>query len=256
MLKVITFNANGIRAAAKKGFFLWLAQQNADVVCIQETKAQKEQLSEEFFPFPFNYYHSAEKKGYSGVAIYARKEPIKIEEGIGWNEVDCEGRWLSIFYENLQIISLYMHSGTSGEVRQQEKEKFMAKLLPYLENLSKNGHQIILTGDINIAHTEKDLKNWKANVNCSGFLLHEREWLSELFSGSYKDAFRIVNQNDDEYSWWSQRSKTARINNVGWRIDYQIITNSLSDKVLNAQIYKDEVFSDHAPVIIEYDYSL
>lgn len=257
MSKIITFNANGIRAAARKNFFDWLANQNADIVCIQETKAQVQDLEGEalYYPFPYNYYHSGVKKGYSGVALYLKHKPDQIQEGIGWEDIDREGRFLSATYGDLEVISLYLHSGTSGEERQKVKEDFMSRFLPYLIEKLKDNKKVILCGDINIAHKEIDIKNWRTNQNSSGFLPHERQWLTNLFSSGYSDAFRLVNKNEAEYSWWSYRG-FARKTNAGWRIDYQIISDNLKDKVISAQIYKDEVFSDHAPVIIEYDFSI
>ncbi|SUO95762.1 exodeoxyribonuclease III [Suttonella ornithocola] len=253
MFKIITFNANGIRAAERKGFFHWLATQDADAVCIQETKAQLPQLegNEAFFPLAHNYYHDAEKKGYSGTALYLKHAPDAVKMGIGWPEIDSEGRYLEARYGRLHLISLYMHSGTSGDHRQTLKEDFMAKFLPYLTDLVQSGAEVILCGDINIAHTEKDIRNWKGNLKNSGFLPHERQWLTDLFAGDYKDAFRLVNNEEHQYTWWSQRGK-ARINNVGWRIDYQIISNGLADKVIDAEIYTQENFSDHAPLIMTY----
>lgn len=255
MFKIITFNANGIRAAQRKGFFQWLAQQDADVVCIQETKAQLSQLQGDsvFFPLAHNIYHDAEKKGYSGVALYLKRQPDEIKSGIGWQEIDVEGRYLEARYGNLRIISLYMHSGTSGEDRQTLKEAFMAKFLPYLNELANTGDRVIVCGDINIAHTERDIRNWKGNLKNSGFLPHERQWLTDLFAGAYKDAFRLVNNEEHQYTWWSQRGQ-ARAKNVGWRIDYQIISNNLVDTVKTAEIYTAENFSDHAPLILTYDF--
>lgn len=253
MFKIITLNANGIRAAERKGFFQWLEQQNADAVCIQETKAQQSQLEGNpvFFPFDYNYYHDAEKKGYSGTALYLKYKPDEVKTGIGWEEVDCEGRYLEARYGDLHIISLYMHSGTSGEERQAKKDAFMIKFRPYLDDLAADNHRVILCGDINIAHMERDIRNWKGNLKNSGFLPHERQWLSDLFALNYKDAFRLINQEELQYTWWSQRSR-AREKNVGWRIDYHIITNNLADQVIDAEIYIGEVFSDHAPVVITY----
>lgn len=251
--KIITFNANGIRAAARKGFFQWLVEQNADAVCIQETKAQFSQLEndEQFQPFNHNYYHDAEKKGYSGVALYLKHQPKMIKKGIGWAEIDNEGRFIEAQYENFSIISLYMHSGTSGEARQMLKEAFMAKFLPYLTKRAQAGEKLILCGDLNIAHTENDLKNWKNNLKNSGFLPQERQWLTDVLSAGYADAFRLINQDAHQYTWWSQRGQ-ARANNVGWRIDYQLISQALADTVETAEIYTESVFSDHAPVIITY----
>ncbi|PIE82092.1 MAG: exodeoxyribonuclease III [Cardiobacteriales bacterium] len=253
MFKIISFNANGIRAAERKGFFQWLAGENADAVCIQETKAQFHQLQDKptFSPLLFNYYHDAQKKGYSGTALYLKHPPQKIIEGIGWPEIDEEGRYIEARYEQFSIISLYMHSGTSGEHRQEKKEAFMARFWPYLQQRQNNGERIILCGDINIAHTEKDIRNWKGNLKNSGFLPHEREWLTTLFSNGYNDAFRLVNQEEHQYTWWSQRGQ-ARNNNVGWRIDYQIITDNLIDNVISANIYTEQRFSDHAPLIMCY----
>lgn len=255
MIRIITANVNGIRAAAKKGFFTWLAQQNADVVCLQETKAQQHQLTDEIF-HPTGYhchYHDAQKKGYSGVAIYSRFKPCQVIEGIGWQEIDAEGRYLEIQLPHFNVISLYMHSGTSGDVRQMLKFEFMQRFMPYLRQLHEKAQEYIICGDWNIAHKPIDLKNWKANQTHSGFLPEERAWMDELFGNSnFVDAFRVVNQQPDQYTWWSHRGK-AWENNTGWRIDYQVITPGLRDKVLNAMIYKEERFSDHAPLIIDYN---
>ena len=253
MFKIITFNANGIRAAARKGFFRWLAEQDADAVCIQETKAQEDQLKDDpmYYPLAHNYYHDAEKKGYSGVALYLKHPPQTVRHGIGWAEIDCEGRYLEAVYPTHSIISLYMHSGTSGDERQQKKEAFMAKFAPWLQARAQAGERLILCGDINIAHTEKDLKNWKGNLKNSGFLPQERQWLTDLFADDYRDAFRLVNNEEHQYTWWSQRGN-ARANNVGWRIDYHIISANLADLVESASIYTAEPFSDHAPLTITY----
>ena len=253
MFKIITFNANGIRAAARKGFFQWLNAQDADAVCIQETKAQLPQLEGDatYFPFAHNHYHDAEKKGYSGVALYLKHPPQAVQHGIGWAEIDSEGRYLEARYPGFSLISLYMHSGTSGEERQAKKEAFMAKLAPWLNARAAAGERLILCGDINIAHTEKDLKNWKGNLKNSGFLPQEREWLTELFAGEFRDAYRLIHPDAEQYTWWSQRGN-ARANNVGWRIDYHIISQNLAGQVESASVYTDENFSDHAPLILTY----
>ncbi len=253
MFKIITFNANGIRAAERKGFFQWLANQDADAVCIQETKAQLPQLESNpaFFPLAHNYYHDAQKKGYSGTALYLKHAPDSVQSGIGWPEIDEEGRYLEARYGNFRLISLYMHSGTSGDHRQEKKEAFMKKFRPYLDELADAGERVIVCGDINIAHTERDIKNWKGNLKNSGFLPHERQWLTDLFGAHYKDGFRLVNDQEAQYTWWSQRGQ-ARANNVGWRIDYQIVSNNLADQVESASIYTAENFSDHAPLILTY----
>lgn len=254
-MRIITLNANGIRSAERKGFFAWMQQQNAEIICIQETKAQLHQLNSD--PFcPINYhcfYHDAKKKGYSGVAIYCKKQPDKIISGIGWKDVDAEGRFIEAQFGNLSVISLYMPSGSSGEVRQAFKFHFMEKFAPYLHECSQNGRYYIICGDWNIAHKEIDLKNWRGNKKNSGFLPEERAWLDQLLTEEHwLDAFRLVNQNPDQYTWWSNRGQSWA-KNVGWRIDYQIISPALKDKVLAASIYKDERFSDHAPLIMDYD---
>lgn len=254
-LKVITLNANGIRSAERKGFFNWLHQQNADVVCVQETKSQLEQLAPEIFcPAGFHcYYNDAEKKGYSGVALFSKKEPLKIEKKLGWDCPNTEGRYLQADFEDYSVVSLYLPSGTSGEHRQIIKYDFMAQYMQVLQKILQEKRSFIICGDWNIAHKEIDLKNWKANQNYTGFLPEERAWLDELFyKVGFIDAFRAVNQQPDQYTWWSSRSRTARANNVGWRIDYQIVTPDLKDKIISAEIYTQQIFSDHAPLIMEY----
>lgn len=255
-MRIITLNANGIRAAARKGFFDWLSSQQADVVCIQETKAQPEQLSDDlFYPEGYHtYYFSAEKKGYSGTALYCRKEPDDVHSGLGWEPMDNEGRWLQADYGDLSIISLYLPSGSSSEERQQVKFEVMDGLMAHLQTLIKDGRQYIITGDWNIAHKEIDLKNWKSNQKNSGFLPEERQWMTQLFDDvGWVDAFRVINQEADQYTWWSNRGQ-AWAKNVGWRIDYHIVTPGLKDRIKSTSIYKDERFSDHAPLIFDYDY--
>jgi exodeoxyribonuclease-3 len=255
-MRIITFNANGIRSAARKGFFIWMQQQEADIICIQETKAQIHQLDPDPF-WPQNYYcfyHDAEKKGYSGVALYCRKEPDKVISGIGWPDVDAEGRFIEARFGNLSVISLYLPSGTSGEIRQAIKFKFMDRFMLYLQECSQSGRDYIICGDWNIAHKEIDLKNWRGNQKNSGFLPEERAWLSQLFAkGHWLDAFRLVNEAEEQYTWWSNRGQSW-LKNVGWRIDYQIISAALKNKVMTTSIFKDERFSDHAPLIMDFDY--
>ncbi len=257
-MRIITVNTNGIRAAERKGFFPWLAQQNADVVCIQETKAQPDQLTADVFHPEgyYCYYHSAIKKGYSGVAIYSKHKPNKIIEGMGFDDIDSEGRYLEVQIGNLSVISLYLPSGSSKEERQAFKYDVMDRFMPYLQERANDGRDYVVCGDWNIAHKEIDLKNWKANQKNSGFLPEERAWMTQLFEQeSWHDAFRLVNQEADQYTWWSNRGQ-AWAKNVGWRIDYHVISEQLKDKVLSTSIYKDERFSDHAPLIVDYDYAL
>jgi exodeoxyribonuclease-3 len=259
-MRIITFNANGIRAAQRKGFFDWLDQQDADIVCIQETKAQVAQLDTAlFYPKPFHcYYHDAQKKGYSGVAIYSKKKPDDIIYGIGINEIDAEGRVIEARFGKLSVISLYLPSGSSGDERQRFKFSVLDQFKMYLDTLASLGRDIILCGDWNIAHKPIDLKNWRANQNSSGFLPEERAWLDALFATQqWIDAFRLVNQEIDQYTWWSNRGQ-AWEKNVGWRIDYQIISTSLSQTVQRVAIHKPKLkqdgFSDHAPLTIDYHY--
>jgi exodeoxyribonuclease-3 len=257
-MRIITLNANGIRSAARKGFFVWMQQQEADIICIQETKAQIHQLDPDHF-CPQNYYcfyHDAEKKGYSGVALYCRKQPDKIISGIGWPDVDAEGRFIEAQFGNLSVISVYLPSGTSGESRQAIKFKFMDRFMPYLQACALNSRDYIICSDWNIAHKEIDLTNWRANQKNSGFLPEERAWMDQLFGDGYwVDAFRLINKEAGQYTWWSNRGQ-AWAKNVGWRIDYQVISLTLKDKVISISIYKDERFSDHAPLIVDYDYTL
>lgn len=257
-MRVISFNANGIRSAARKGFFVWLSEQHADLVCIQETKAQEHQLDRDsHYPDGFYcYYHDAVKKGYSGVAVYTRLKPDYRAAGLGWPDVDVEGRYLEVRFGDLAVISLYLPSGSSGEARQAVKFDLMQRLMASLKDMKQSGREYILCGDWNIAHKEIDLKNWKGNRNHSGFLPEERAWMDELFGpAGFVDAFRTVNSRPEHYTWWSNRGQ-AWAKNVGWRIDYQVITPGLAGRVRAAAIYKEQRFSDHAPLIIDYEYDL
>ena len=257
-MRIISINTNGIRAAAKKGFFDWLKTTDADVVCIQETKAQEHQLDPAIFcPEPYYCeFHDAEKKGYSGVAIYSKVKPQKVIKGLGWPDIDIEGRYIEFQYKGLSIISLYMHSGSSSEQRQAVKFDFMERFMDYLQSLRRKRREFIICGDWNIAHKKIDIKNWRSDQKNSGFLPEERAWMDKLFDEvGFVDAFRVVNQEAHQYTWWSNRGQ-AWANNTGWRIDYQVITPKLKPLVKAASIYKDERFSDHAPLIIDYDYTL
>lgn len=254
-MRIITLNLNGLRSAAKKGYFSWLLEQQADVVCMQETKAHISQLEEKWLqPDDFQgYFFDAQKKGYSGVGIYSRFKPQKIWKGLGWQTADEEGRYLQLDFENVSIISLYMPSGTSGEERQRIKFEFLNLFSAHLKKLLNSGREFIICGDWNIAHKKIDIKNWRGNQKHSGFLPEERAWMDELFGTlGFVDAFRVVNQEEDQYTWWSNRGQ-AWLKNVGWRIDYQVITPGLKKYVSRVAIYKDERFSDHAPLIIDYE---
>lgn len=255
-MRIISFNANGIRSAGRAGFFNWLQAQDADFVCIQEVKAQVDQLLADklYYPEPFFCdYFTAEKKGYSGVALYAKRQPERIIKGLGFDFCDLEGRYLQFDYPKLSVISVYLPSGTSGEERQQVKYAFLEHFAEHLQKLKQEGRELILCGDYNIAHKEIDLKNWRANQKNSGFLPEERAWMDKLFGElGFVDAFRIKNQEAGQYTWWSYRSKTAREKNVGWRIDYQVITPGLIPCVESVAIHAADRWSDHAPLVIDY----
>ena len=255
-MKVISFNANGIRSAGRKGFYDWLEQENADFICIQETKAQLEQLIPSTLYFPLGYhcdYFDAQKKGYSGVAIYARDKPERIIKGFGCEFCDTEGRYLQFDYPKLSVISLYLPSASSSDDRQVVKYQVLDSLTKHLDLLKASGKELIICGDYNIAHQNIDLKNWRANQKNSGFLPEERAWLDQLFGPlGFIDAFRVVNQEAEQYTWWSYRQRSWE-KNVGWRIDYQVITPKLAPLVQTAAIYRTTQFSDHAPLIMTYD---
>ena len=257
-MRVISINVNGIRAAHRKKFFIWLQKQDADVVCIQETKAQVDQLTEEIIKPKgfFSYFNSADKKGYSGVAIYSRVEPDKIIDKIGWKNADEEGRFLQVDFDKLSIVSLYLPSGSSSEERQAIKFDFLDRFLPVLKKMRRQKREYIICGDWNIVHKEIDIKNWKSNQNNSGCLPEERAWMDNLFDNiGMVDSFRVINTQAEQYTWWSNRGQ-AWAKNVGWRIDYQVVTPGLRNKIKTASIYKNERFSDHAPLIIDYNIKL
>ena len=254
-MRVITLNANGIRSASSKGFFDWLAAQKADFVCIQELKAQVEQLQDAVFhPAAYHcYYHAAEKKGYSGVALYSRRRPDDVIEGFGSDEFDREGRYIEARLDGLSVVSLYAPSGSSGDERQQAKFRFLDEFVRHLRKLKRRRRDYIICGDWNIAHKQIDLKNWRGNRKNSGFLPEERAWMDHLFGRlGYNDAFREVCALDDQYTWWSNRGR-AWEKNVGWRIDYQVTSPRLRGAARCAAIYKKRRFSDHAPLTMDYD---
>ena len=258
MLRIITLNLNGIRSAARKGFFDWLRLQAADIVCLQELKAQAGDMHREFIdPSGFHgYFHYAEKKGYSGVGLYSRRQPEQVIEGFGVPEFDAEGRYIEAVFGKLSVISIYLPSGSSSPERQEAKFRFLAQFRPHLEQLRRSGREILLCGDWNIAHKEIDLKNWKGNLKNSGFLPEERAWMGEVFGPlGFTDAYRLLHPEaeGEAYTWWSNRGQ-ARARNVGWRIDYHVATPALAATARRAAVYKDSRFSDHAPLSIDYDY--
>lgn len=265
-MRIISFNANGIRSATTKGFSQWFAGQQADVLCIQETKAQESQLSDPLFrPDGHHcfYRDAITKKGYSGVAIWSRREPDEVRTELGWAPFDDEGRYIEARFGNLSVVSFYIPSGSSGELRQGFKFEVMDWLRPILDEWLASGRDYVLCGDWNIVRTALDIKNWKSNQKNSGCLPAERDWLNglcadqpgdaELASGrGWVDAYRVLHPEGQDYTWWSNRG-AARANNVGWRIDYQFATPGLRERLRGCSIYRDERFSDHAPFTVDYD---
>jgi len=256
MLRIITLNLNGIRSAFVKGFPRWLARQRADVVCLQEIKAQEADLADlALVPEGYHgHYHCCTtKRGYSGVALYSRVAPGRVLRGFGSREFDPEGRYLRADFGRLSIVSAYLPSGSSSEERQQAKFRFLEAFAPVLKKLAKSGREVVICGDWNIAHREIDLKNWRSNRRNSGFLPEERAWLSEVFDGiGWVDVFRRVDARPEQYTWWSNRGQ-AWAKNVGWRIDYQIATPGIAARATRVAIYKTKRFSDHAPLTVDYD---
>ena len=258
LLRVVTLNVNGIRSAAKKGLYRWLAAQKADVVCLQEVKAHEADLDAALLaPRGFSgFFHCAEKKGYAGVALYSRRQPDAVVKGFGVREFDAEGRFLEARFGKLSVVSVYLPSGSSGPHRQASKFRFLDAFLPHLESLRRSRREVILCGDWNIAHRQIDLKNWRSNQKNSGFLPEERDWLTKVFEEvGFVDVFRRLNAKPEQYTWWSNRGQ-AWAKNVGWRIDYQIATPGVAKAALKESIYKAKRFSDHAPLTIDYDYPL
>ncbi|WP_068809291.1 exodeoxyribonuclease III [Thauera phenolivorans] len=260
MLRIISLNLNGIRSATSKGFLDWLSAQQADIVCLQELKAQAGDLSESMrAPAGMQgWFHHAEKKGYSGVGIYSRHTPDRVVEGLGIADIDAEGRFLQLDFGKLSVISLYLPSGSSSEVRLKVKFDFMDRFLPHMDLLYQSGQEVVVCGDWNIAHREADLKNWKSNQKNSGFLPEERAWLSRLFDEQgWIDVYRNVypDATDACYTWWSNRGQ-AWAKNVGWRLDYQIATPGIAASARECSVYKAQRFSDHAPLTVDYDWAL
>jgi exodeoxyribonuclease III len=256
MLRIITVNLNGIRSAAKRGFFRWLARQRADIACVQELKARAADMAEEMLaPAGFRgFFHYADKRGYSGVGLYARCVPTRVIEGIGIADIDSEGRYLRADFSNLSVISVYQPSGSSSQERQEVKFRFMERFFPHLARLRKEGREVVLCGDWNIAHREIDLRNWRGNQKNSGFLPEERAWLTRVFDElGWVDVFRRIDPRPGQYTWWSNRGQ-AWAKNVGWRIDYQVATPGLAATAKRVRIYKEQRFSDHAPLIVDYEW--
>ena len=256
MLRVVSQNLNGIRSAARKGWFPWAATLGADAICVQEVRAQLSDMDDTMQAIgpAAGRFHLAERRGYSGVGIYTPHAPQTIREGFGQPEFDAEGRYIEMDFGTHAIISVYVPSGSSSEERLQRKFVFMEAFARHMQELKDSGREIILCGDWNVAHKEIDLKNWRSNQKNSGFLPEERQWLSSLLDDiGFVDVFRQLDPRPEQYTWWSNRGQ-AWAKNVGWRIDYQIATPGIAATATRAEIYKDERFSDHAPLIIDYDW--
>ncbi len=253
-MRVISANLNGIRSAYKKGFYDYLARADADFVCVQELKAQEADLSDEMkAPHGMHgVWHCAEKRGYSGVAVYSRTKPDAVQIGMGVAEFDREGRFVRADFPGLSVVSLYLPSGSSAEARQEAKFRFLDAFFPMLAQMRGEGREIVICGDWNIAHQNIDLKNWKGNLKNSGFLPEEREWMGKVITQlGWTDVWRTLYPDIAGYTWWSNRGQ-AYAKDVGWRIDYQMVTPNLAARAQAAHVYKDEKFSDHAPLVADY----
>jgi exodeoxyribonuclease-3 len=251
-MKIISYNVNGIRAALKKGFLDWLEAANPDVLCLQETKAHKDQLDLSLFEaagYPYHYWFSAQKKGYSGVAVLCKTKPAEVVYGTGIDYMDFEGRNLLVRYPEISIMSMYLPSGTNQD-RLDFKFNYMDDFLDYTKSLKETDPNLVICGDYNICHQAIDIHDPVRNKNISGFLPEERAWLSALLESGFTDSFRQINTAPDQYSWWSYRAN-SRANNKGWRLDYALVSSSLAAQITNAQILSAAVHSDHCPVTVE-----
>ncbi len=252
-MRIISYNLNGIRAAINKGFLDWLKTDPADIICVQETKALKENVDHT----PFNelgymdYWYSAQKKGYSGVAIFTKIKPDNIQYGTGHEVSDSEGRVIQADFGDIRLVNAYFPSGTSGDERQTFKYGWLDEFFDYIQELRKKHPQLILCGDYNIAHKEIDIHDPKGNKKSSGFLPEERAWMDKFLNAGWIDTFRAYHPEPHCYSWWSQRFPSVRLNNKGWRIDYVSVTDTLKDRLVNAEIYPDIKHSDHCPIYLE-----
>jgi exodeoxyribonuclease-3 len=254
-LRILSWNVNGIRAAQKKGLIDWIDKESPDILCIQETKAHPEQLSDELLNISgYKSYFSSSvvKKGYSGVAIYTKEEPVKVEHGFGIPKFDDEGRIIIAEYKKFVLINIYYPNGKAREERLKYKMDFYDAFLKYAEKLKSKGKKLVVCGDVNTAHKEIDLARPKENEKVSGFLPIEREWLDKFFSRGYHDTFRMFNQEAEQYSWWDQVTR-ARDRNVGWRIDYFFVSNNFKKNVKDAFILQEVMGSDHCPVGVEIE---
>ncbi len=256
MFRVITLNVNGLRSAASKGLLRWVARRQPDVLCLQEIKAHEADLPERLLnPTGLHaHFHFAQARGYSGAALLSRRRPHAVQIGFGADEFDREGRYVEARFANLSVVSVYFPSGSSSPERQQAKFRFLDAFFPQLRKLRDSGREVLMCGDVNIAHREIDLKNWRSNRKNSGFLPEERAWLDRAFGElGWVDVYRKLHPDaaGESYTWWSNRGQ-AWVNNVGWRIDYQIATPKTAARARRSEVYKARRFSDHAPLIVEY----
>jgi exodeoxyribonuclease-3 len=254
--RILSWNVNGIRAAYKKGFVHWLPKENPDIICIQETKAMKEQLPVDLINVGTykSFFSSAERKGYSGVATYSKSEPVSVANGIGIKKFDSEGRFIITDFDDFLLFNIYFPNGKAKKERLQYKMDFYDSFLKHLKKLKKQGKKIVVCGDVNTAHKEIDLARPKENAKISGFLPEEREWIDKLLAAGFIDTFRVFNDKGDNYTWWDMMTR-ARDRNVGWRIDYFFISENLSGNLKSATILPDVMGSDHCPVGIELKFN-
>ncbi|NBU04846.1 MAG: exodeoxyribonuclease III [Sphingobacteriia bacterium] len=251
-MKIITYNLNGIRAAMSKGLIDWISQVSPDVLCVQEIKANPDQVGVfEFEELGYHHYwYPAQKKGYSGVAIFTKQKPKHIEYGCGIKEYDDEGRILRIDFEEFSVMSVYHPSGSSGDLRQAFKMEWLGAFLNYINQLKATYPKLVICGDFNICHKAIDIHNPKSNANTSGFLPEEREWMEQFINSGFVDSFRYFNQEPHQYSWWSYRAG-SRAKNLGWRIDYNFVTDNLKNRISRSVILPSAIHSDHCPVLLE-----
>jgi exodeoxyribonuclease III len=253
-MRIFSYNVNGIRSALNKGMYIWLKKESPDILCLQELKAHSEQIEEGLFEdLGYKiYWHPAIKRGYSGVAILSRIEPDFVELGCGMAHYDQEGRILRADFPGFSIMSLYIPSGSSGDERQAFKMKFLNDFLPYMEDLRKRKTRLIVSGDFNICHKPIDIHNPVSNKNSSGFLPEEREWVTKFLEKGFIDTFRYFNDQPHHYTWWSFRFN-ARTRNLGWRIDYHMVTTEMQERLVDARIFPDIKHSDHCPILLEIE---
>lgn len=254
-MRLMTYNMNGIRSSQRKGFWPWFLAQDIDILCVQETKAQLAKLGPEVSDLPGYHLHyvDAEKAGYSGVAIYSRQKPDQVMTAFGDDVLDRDGRYIRCQFGSLDVVSLYLHSGTAGDHRQTLKYHAMDQLKnTLLKDVLTEKRRMIIAGDWNIAHQKMDIKNWQSNQNSSGFLPEERQWFSDILAMGWVDSLRHLSPEEVIYTWWSFRAN-ARANNAGWRIDYQLTSPEVVPFIESWSIHKDPLFSDHAPMVVDYN---